>query len=106
METLADVSDELFKRYEEIKNSLKKGEKGDVFVSILKTLFYEYGEYFGFEPDELPEFKSEVIKAKNLHKKTKIKTEKFHDHNPPNEGSGERFTLWQVEAYGLNPESY
>jgi len=106
METLADVAQELSKRYGAIKHFLKRGEKGDVFISILKRLFYEYGDYFGFEADELSEFKSEVIQAKNnLHKRTK----RFNNKTPfvvPSEGSGEEFTLWQIEAYGLNSDSY
>lgn len=110
VETLADVAQELSSRYGAIKNFLKKGEKSDVFLAILKRLFYEYGEYFGFEEDELSAFKSEVIQAKN-NLKQKGKRVIKNVRNPrkyfrPKEGDGEIFTSWQVEAYGLNPDSY
>lgn len=108
IETLADFAQELSRRYGAIKHFVKKGEKSDVFLAILKRLFYEYGEYFGFEEDELSAFKSEVIQAKNNLRKTKQRhffgrmKKYFH----PTEGDGEVFTLWQIEAYGLNVDSY
>ena len=108
VETLVDVAQELSSRYGAIKQFLKKGEKSDVFLSIIKRLFYEYGEYFGFEADEISAFKSEVINAKNNLRKTKRKhfVIRMKKYFHPNEGDGEIFTSWQVEAYGLNPDSY
>lgn len=74
--TYADVARELTKRYRAIKNTLKKGEKDTRFLLIVESLFEEFGEYFGFEFDELSEFQKAIINARNNGYKTKANNRK------------------------------
>ncbi|MBK5215697.1 MAG: hypothetical protein JJE53_02740 [Candidatus Pacebacteria bacterium] len=122
--TYRDVAAELTTRYRKVKRTLKKGEKQKAFLSILKSLFFKYGEYFDFDHNEFSAFKSAVINARNNGKKaiakketikktkTKEKDETLNDfkikkvYHRPREGAGQIFTQWQVENLGLNPDSY
>lgn len=74
--TYADVARELTKRYSAIKDTLKKGEKDIRFLLIVKKLFEEFGEYFGFELDELSEFQKAIINARNNGYRTKANSQK------------------------------
>ena len=99
---IRDIALELNKLYSNAKEKKdpKRGEKTKIFLSILKRLFLSYGSILGYE--DLSSFKSDVVRAKNNLKRKKTGSKLFK----PSEGDGEIFTFWQIEEFGLNPDSY
>lgn len=121
--TYSGVAEELTARYRAIKRQLRKGEKEEMFLLILKSLFYKYGDFFNFSHAEFSAFKSAVIGARNNARKgivieneeeeiiEKVMEEKFEadeffyykkGKHKPNEGDGPIYTIDEVERYGLN----
>jgi len=121
--SIADIAEELMSKYSSSKDKIK-GKKKDIFNSILENLFYKYGEFFGYS--DIHAFKSVVVRAKNAHRKHKnnisSKVKPSLEKHPeskfwedyvnlksffhPREGDGAIFTEYQIEALGLNPDSY
>lgn len=106
--TIADLAVELNKRYSQFLefklSDFEKGEKGKIFIGILKNLFDIYGERLGYS--DFSDFKRDVVVAKNNLRKNKFKKVKKPKTKKPNEGSGQIFTEYQIENLGLNPDSY
>ena len=119
--SISDLAKELSRRYHSSKEKTKRGEKGDLFNTILKNLFNEYGEKFG--NSDIHFFKSDVVRAKNMLKNDPSAFEKSRDDTQyteeefwddvklkafynPREGDGAIFTKHQIEKFGLNPDSY
>lgn len=118
--SIGDLAEELNRRYYKF---IEKGEfdedkraKSKYFLSQMEDLFKRFGASFGYE--SLSSFKKDLqFCRKNMKKHfsffvsvgdneeenvSYIKNEK-----PllPSEGNT-NFTLWQVDNYGLNPDSY
>ena len=125
--SISEVAKELNDDYQEaleIKaiEGFKKGDKSKIFLNILKMLFARYGEFFGYK--DLSSFKSDVIFVQKRLKKAKgilvypAYVQKLSFSTPlilkkpnqappaPKEGDGEIFLYWEIEFFGLNPESY
>jgi hypothetical protein len=105
------------------ERSLRKGENSQIFLSILKDLFGKYREQFNYPNDLLgfKNFESDVVRAQQSQRKNRLepatevyqifssrikKREKKTNFFIPDEGSGEMFTLSQIESQDLNQDSY
>lgn len=113
--SIGDLAEELNRRYYKF---IEKGEfedkraKSRYFLSQIEDLFRRFGANFGYE--SLSSFRRDIQFSRKNMKKTfvsSLSTYRVEEDETegidsvPSEGSN-MFTLWQVENYNLNADSY